>query len=148
MTKRKTRRSRCVNESCQKQFRHADPAAQACSSNCKQVLYRIRRKAREEAEQERERTEKYARFLAAVRKRDELEQAERQAAEREREAAARQAEEERRRSQPRPKPASEPDDRGRGMMLGGMWISTEPEQTITITRTMPVRPTPLYNRRR
>ena len=28
------------------------------------------------------------------------------------------------------KGAPEPDDRGRGMMLGGMWVSTEPEQTI------------------
>ena len=54
MTKRKTHRSRCANETCGKQFRHADPAAKACSSNCKQVLYRIRRKAKEEAEQERE----------------------------------------------------------------------------------------------
>ena len=48
MNKRKTRRSRCANESCGKQFRHADPGAKACSSNCKQVLYRINRKRNEE----------------------------------------------------------------------------------------------------
>ena len=110
MKKRKTRRSRCANETCGKQFRHADPAAKACSSNCKQVLYRRNRKANEEAEKERERKEKYARINAYLQKERALEQAQRQAAEAERQAAelerfaaARQAEEEERRSQPKPK---------------------------------------------
>ena len=110
MNKRKTRRSRCANETCGKQFRHADPAAKACSSNCKQVLYRHRRKAKEEAEKERERKEKRTRFIACWEEQKAEEQAQRQAAEaewqaaeRERFAAARQAEEEERRSQPKPK---------------------------------------------
>jgi hypothetical protein len=81
MKKRKTRRSRCANETCGKQFRHADPAAKACSSNCKQVLYRHRRKAKEEAEKERERKEQRTRFIANFRKQRALEEAERQAAE-------------------------------------------------------------------
>ena len=144
MKNRKTRRSRCASDTCGRQFRHADPSAATCSPACRQRVCRIRRKAK----QERERRERYVRFMAAFRKQQALAQAEQQAAERERQAAARQAEEERRRSQPQPKPAPEPDDRGRGMMLGGMWMSTEPERTITITMDPPVRPTPLYKRRR
>ena len=138
MKKRKTRRSRCASDTCGKQFRHADPSAATCSPACRQRVFRIRRKAKQE---ERERSEKYERMTAAVRKQAALAEAERQ-------AAARQAEEERRRSQPQPQPAPEPDDRGRGYMLGGLWMSTEPERTITISMDPPVRPTPLYRRRR
>ena len=145
MKNRKTRRSRCASDTCGKQFRHADPSAATCSPACRQRVFRIRRKAKQE---ERERSEKYERMTAAVRKQAALAEAERQAAERERQAAARQAEEERRRSQPQPQPAPEPDDRGRGYMLGGLWMSTEPERTITISMDPPVRPTPLYRRRR
>ena len=144
MKNRKTRRSRCASDTCGRQFRHADPSAATCSPACRQRVCRIRRKAK----QERERREMFARFMAARRKQQALAKAEQQAAERERQAAARQAEEERWRSQPQPKPAPEPDDRGRGRMLGGMWLSTEPERTITITMDPPVRPTPLYRRRR
>ena len=144
MKKRKTRRSRCASDTCGRQFRHADPSAATCSPACRQRVCRISRKAK----QEREHREKYQRIAAALLKRTALAKAERQAAERERQAAARQAEEERRRSQPQPQPAPEPDDRGRGYMLGGMWVSTEPEQTITITMKAPVRPTPLSRRRR
>ena len=138
MKNRKTRRSRCASDTCGKQFRHADPSAATCSPACRQRVFRIRRKAKQE---ERERSEKYERMTAAVRKQAALAEAERQ-------AAARQAEEERRRSQPQPQPALEPDDRGRGYMLGGLWMSTEPERTITISMDPPVRPTPLYRRRR
>ena len=138
MKNRKTRRSRCASDTCGKQFRHADPSAATCSPACRQRVFRIRRKAKQE---ERERSEKYERMTAAVRKQAALAEAERQ-------AAARQAEEERRRSQPQPQPAPEPDDRGRGYMLGGLWMSTEPERTITISMDPPVRPTPLYRRRR
>ena len=144
MTKRKTRRSRCASDTCGKQFRHADPSAATCSPACRQRVFRIRRKAK----QERERRELYVLFMAARRKQQALAEAEQQAAERELQAAARQAEEERRRSQPQPQPTPEPDDRGRGYMLGGLWMSTEPERTITISMDPPVRPTPLYRRRR
>ena len=144
MTKRKTLRSRCASDTCGRQFRHADPSAATCSPACRQRVCRIRRKAK----QERERWEMVVRLRAARRKEQALAEAERQAAERERQAAARQAEEERRRSQPQPKPAPEPDPRGEGRMIGGLWTSTEPEQTITITMKPHYHPTPLYRRRR
>ena len=96
MKKRKTLRSRCSNEFYKKQFRHADPAAEFCSSPCRQAVYRIRHKAKKEAA----RSEEYERILAAVRKRRE---AERQGAERERSApepSERNVEEQRRPSEP------------------------------------------------
>ena len=144
MTKRKTRRSRCASDTCGRQFRHADPSAATCSPACRQRVCRKKRKAK----QERERREKYQRIAAVVLKRTALAKAEQDAAERERHAAARQAEEERRRSQPQPKPAPVPDDRGPGFMLGGLWTSTAPKQTLTITTKAPYHPTPLYRRRR
>ena len=53
MRKTKTLRRRCASESCRKVFRHADPAAKVCSPACRQRVYRVRRKAAEEAEQQR-----------------------------------------------------------------------------------------------
>ena len=83
MSKRKTRRSRCANESCGKQFRHADPGAKACSSNCKQVLYRINRK----------RNEEYRKAAAEEWRRLVDQAAQRRVAEAERSATARHVEE-------------------------------------------------------
>ena len=144
MKKRKTRRSRCASDTCRTQFRHADPSAETCSSACRQRVYRIRRKAKEEATQERERTEKYARFLAAVRQRDANEHVERQAAERERFAAARQAEEEERPSQPKPKRNPYPT-----VGIGGLGNPAPEPQVITISLKPKRAPmTPLYRGRR
>ena len=144
MKNQKTRRSRCASETCGRQFRHADPSAATCSPACRQRVSRINRKAK----QERERRDKYQRIAAAFLKRTALAEAERQAAERERYAAARQAEEERRRSQPQPQPAPAPDPRGEGRMIGGLWTSTEPKQTITITMKPHYHPSSLNRGRR
>ena len=83
MNKRKSLRSRCKNEFCQKQFRHAYPSAEFCSAACRQAVYRIRQKAKQE---EPVLSEKYARIAAALRKPE----------------AQRQAELERARSAPKP----------------------------------------------
>ena len=61
----KTLRSRCAE--CGKQFRHADPLARACSSACRQRLYRQRLKAREQAEQEHREAERQERWAAIER---------------------------------------------------------------------------------
>ena len=61
----KTLRSRCAE--CGKQFRHADPLARACSSACRQRLYRQRLKARKQAEQERREAERQERWAAIKR---------------------------------------------------------------------------------
>ena len=151
MNKRKTRRSRCANETCGKQFRHADPAAKACSSNCKQVLYRHRRKAKEEAEKKRGLSALARHLMRDVKKLEAEEEAQRQAAEaewqaaeRERFAAARQAEEEERRSQPKPKRKRYPT-----VGIGGLGNPAPKPQVILI----PSRPkrapmTPLNRGRR
>ena len=61
MRKSKNLRSRCRNESCGKQFRHADERAEFCSAACRQAVYRIRLKANKKLVL----SEKYARIAAA-----------------------------------------------------------------------------------
>ena len=70
--KDKNLRRRCASESCRKVFRHADPAARVCSPACRQRVYRVRRKAAEEAEQQRvqaERRDQVATLLARMKAR-------------------------------------------------------------------------------
>ena len=87
MSKRKVHRSRCINPTCGKQFRHADPSAKTCSSACRQAVCRARRKEEAELEaarQEAEQVAKWERIKLEVRR----QHAERQAAAREAEQGA------------------------------------------------------------
>ena len=81
MKKTKTLRRRCENEACRKLYRHADPRAAFCSQACKQRVYRARKKAAAQAEQEQGEAKlhgKYAHMLEQSAERERQVEAERQ----------------------------------------------------------------------
>ena len=137
MRKSKNLRSRCRNEFCRKQFRHADPAAEYCSAACRQAVYRIRLKANKKLVL----SEKYARIAAAF---VQGQEAGRQGTELERSA---------------PEPVEEPSRPSEPAeaapyyphvitptRVGGRMDDTP--RTITLTMKAPYQPTPLNRRRR
>ena len=133
MNKRKSLRSRCKNEFCQKQFRHAYPSAEFCSAACRQAVYRIRHKAKKEPVL----SEKYARIAATLLKRGTLPEAEGQGTESAR-SAPEPVEEPSRPSEPA-EAAPEPR-RGNHYARIGRMDDTPLQITIRVPRRPPITP--------
>ena len=92
MNKPKRLRRRCAAEDCRKVFRHVDQRAAFCSLACKQRVYRARKKAADQVEQEQNQAKADRRAAAMIE----------QTAERERQVLAN------RQSAPAPRPRTAP----------------------------------------
>ena len=152
MKRRKHYRTRCANPPCGRQFRAATSTAKFCSNACRQADYLRRREEREAAEEAAEKAEFWDRLFAKVKEQKDVQEAERQGAERER----RQAEWERQQAwlaekeekAERAQAAADRAERRRRRLLRAGGLSTgEPEgRKVLIPIDLPYRVTPLNKR--
>ena len=140
MKKRKIYRMQCVNETCRKRFRHADPRARTCSQACRKAVSRARRKAREDAE----RAETYKQLLQIVRSKKGQQEAEGQGAAAEHPARVDRPEH----SQPASPPPPPAPRRKRRRNIGGLGSLDDPQPVERIAIPLPKRApmTPLPKR--
>ena len=119
MKRTKALRRRCDLPACGKLYRHSDPRSRTCSATCRLRLYRAHKKAADQVAQAQikaELHEKYARMLARMRARTEMDSLNRQPAPAPRPPTA----------PPPPTPTPAPPARGYD------YISEPEERTVTI----------------